>query len=268
VRFGVGDAGEDGVILEQLLEPAEIDADGKHQQDEGERNRETTPRRPALVPASADQPRAAGDDHKEQRDRADNHRERHQPAADELIRRQGEQVERQRPAEDRIDDRRAGAADRRRSALPVEREHVPVAHRCQTGRGGDQQRAGERGGADHRFDRQLDRLPVDQDRQPRELAELVRLQREKRSVEDEEGGGKEERERLALQAQRCPEDVGDAERFEPQRVDVVGQQSTAGQDEDGDDAEDDRQTAPPPRTTRRRPVDGISHYQTLAAIWP
>ena len=99
------------------------------------------------------------------------HRQRHQPAADQLPGRQREQIEGQRPAEDRIDRRRAAARTAGEPAASTARASfqsliiaAPVAAAMT-------QRAAERGDPDHRFDRQLDRLAVDQDRQTGELAE-------------------------------------------------------------------------------------------------
>ena len=53
--------------------------------------------------------------------------------------------------------------------------------------------AAERDQPEHRLDRQRERLAVDQDAAARELAEARRLEREKRSVEHEEGDDGEER---------------------------------------------------------------------------
>ena len=55
VRFGVGDAREDRVIVEQPLEPPEVDAHREHQQHDGERDRQPAPRRlPGLAVCASD----------------------------------------------------------------------------------------------------------------------------------------------------------------------------------------------------------------------
>ena len=108
VRVGVRDAGEGRAIGEQRVVASDPRSQRDREQKQCERDRESTPRRRAGLAPSAEQPRAAGDGDKEDGDGADDHGKRQQPAAHELPRRQGEQVEGDRPAEDRIDGRAGG----------------------------------------------------------------------------------------------------------------------------------------------------------------
>jgi hypothetical protein len=55
------------------------------------------------------------------------------------------------------------------------------------------------------------------------------LEREKRAVEQQKGDGCERAEDFGAQVQRFPEDVRDAERFEPERFDVVREGRAARQ---------------------------------------
>ena len=92
----------------------------------------------------------------------------------------------------------------------------------------------ERDQFEHRLDRQLERLAVDQDRAAGELAEVRRLQREKRAVERRAkvtAANAGERPPPAMFSD-LPEDVDEAERVEPERVDVVGERGAAAEDED------------------------------------
>ena len=203
-------------------------------------------RRPPIEPC------AAGDRDEHRRHGADHDRQRHQPAADQLPRRQREEIERERLSEDRIDE-----AGRRRS-VPIERERRPLGHQAGAGGERDDRRAAERCDLQHRLDRQLDRLTVDHDRQAGQLAEPGGLDREERAVDDDERRHREEREHRCLQVQRLPEHLGVAERAEPQRIDVVRQGGAAAEEDDGEQREQE-ETAARPRFTRRRPVDGFSH---------
>ena len=83
----------------------------------------------------------------------------------------------------------------------------------------------------------------------------LRLQREKRAVENDEGDGGEQREDRRLEVERLPEDVAEAERIEPERVDVVRQRRSAAENERRQAARENQTAAAPSRRPRRRPVD-------------
>ena len=87
---------------------------------------------------------------------------------------------------------------------------------------------------DHRLDRQLDRLAVDQDRQPGQLAERAGFSARNAPYRMRNVATTKNVNVCRLQPQRRPEDVGDAERLEPERVDVVGERRAAAEDEDGE----------------------------------
>ena len=160
--------------------------------------------------------------------RAAHDRERHQPAGEELPGRQREQVERERPAEDR--DRAAAVARRR---VPVEREAsstraimpAPVTAAMT-------QRQSERDEIEHRFDRQLERLAVDDD--AAELAEARRLEREERAVEHREGDDGEAQKTTACTLSVVQNTARVAERVEPERLDVVGERRAGAEDSGGE----------------------------------
>src|SRR5207244_6907208 len=71
-----------------------------------------------------------------------------------------------------------------------------------------------------------------------------------------EGDDREEREDSGLDVQRFPEDIGVAERAEPEGVDVVGKRRSAAQQHDRNNSKEKVDAATPPRRARRRPVDG------------
>jgi len=231
----------------------------ERQQHHGVGDRQSAPRPGArIIAAGAEHPRAAGDDSEEQRDAGNDHRQRHHPPGKELPRRQREQIERQRPAEDWIDDARRRPRQRVAPRVPPQRERGPLRHHPGACGKGDQQRGDDRDQPQHRFDRQLDRLSVDQNRKAGQLAEARRLQRHERSVQDDERRERERAEDGRLQVQCFPEDGAVAERIEPQRVDVVGERRAAAEQQDArDDQEKDE--AAPPGATVRRPIDGLRH---------
>ena len=254
MRVGVSDAREDCVVVEEPPESAEVHLHREHEQQKGRRDREAAPRRADIAAAAAgEHARASGDDDEEPGDGAGDHRQRHQPAGDELPGGKSKQIEVQRPAEDRIDD----AASRARR-VPVERERRPRRHHAGAGGGGDGERHAERDQAQDRFDRQLHRLAVDDNcAAAGEVGEVRGLQREKRSVQNEKRHRGKRGEYRRLQVQRLPEHVGVPERTKPERVDVIGQRRSAAQGEDGEHGENDQAAATPP--AGRRPGDCVGH---------
>ena len=128
---------------------------------------------------------------------------------------------------------------------------------------GDRQRAAEHDETQHRFDRQPDRLPVDQNRHAGQLAEPRRLERHERAVEHQEGHDRETGEHHRLDIQRRPEHVDVAERVEPQRLDVIRQRRSAAEHDRGKNGENGTgRRGYGARASRRRPVDdagGIVH---------
>ena len=177
VRVRVGHAGENCVIGEQLLEAIDVDAHREDQQQE---------RKPDGDPAqgqadaalSGKHTRAAGDEDKERRDRADHHRQHHQPAGDELPRGKGQQIEVQRPAEDRVHHAAHGVR-----RIPIERERRPLRHHAGAGCGGDDQREAKSDGVKKGLHRQSNRLPADEDRvTARQVPKVRPLQSQERSI--------------------------------------------------------------------------------------
>src|SRR4029077_3164133 len=102
---------------------------------------------------------------------------------------------------------------------------------------------------------EAERLAVDQER-ARELREPGRFEREKRAVQDEARDDRESAEAHALHVQRRPEDVAETERPEPERLDEIGERSTACQQEHCDHAEEEEPAASP-RRPWRWPVDRV-----------
>ncbi len=105
------------------------------------------------------------------------------------------------------------------------------------------------------FDRQLDRLAADQNRDARELAEVSRFDREIRPEQDEKGAGRKSGEHRRLHVEHLPEDVEVPERVEPQHVDVIRQRRPTAQDNRGNDGEKEQAPAPPSRPPWWRQVD-------------
>ena len=255
VRLGIGDAGKDRVVLEQALVSPEVDLDGEHQQHRRGGNRQPAPGSDAGVGATAEEPGASGNHDEEHRDAGDHHRDRQEPTADQLPRRQREQVEGERTAEDRVDDLLRARRELRGRAVPIQGQRLPVGHHAGAAGQRDEQRCGQRHQPEHRFNGQRQRLAVDQDAAARDLAESIRLEREKRSIEHGEGDDGEEREDSGLDVQRLPEDVGVAERSEPEGVDVVGKRRPAAQHQDCKSGQEKVDAAAASRWPRRGPID-------------
>ncbi len=262
VRFGIGHAREDRVILEEPLEPAQIDPRGHHQQRNRDCHREPAPRGDARgrvtragnrarhrSPGARRHPRPAGDGGEESGHGPDDDRERQNPAGEQLPHGQREQIEHQRSVEDRIAGSRGGGC------MPVGRQPRPLGHHA--GPGCDREEEGADAGDEpqHGFDGQLNRLTVDHDRQGRQFAESRRLQDEKRSVEDGEGDEEETGEDSCLEVERPPEDVRVAKRIEPQRLDVIRDGRSARNEDEEKPAEDYEA----PATASSRHVEGFSH---------
>ena len=116
VRVSVGDAVEDGVVLEEQLEAADVLAQREGEQQESGGDGDAAPgqanrgclssRSSARAPPAASRNSAAMI--------ADQHRQREQPSGDELPRRQREEIEVQRLAKDGI-----GGAGSRGRRVPV-----------------------------------------------------------------------------------------------------------------------------------------------------
>ena len=103
-------------------------------------------------------------------------------------------------------------------------------------------------------------MTVDQNGQAGELAQPRRLEREERAVQHEKCDAGKARQDRGLQVQRFPEDVADAERLEPEGVDVIGERRAAAQEQSGEHRQEQEAAAPSGRTATW-PVDGFGHYQ-------
>ena len=254
VGVRVGDAGEDRVVDQEPIESPQVHARRQDHEEQREGDRQAAPgASPGGGSPAAQHPRPAGDRDEESGDAARDHRQRHQPAGDQVPRRQREQVKGDRLVEDRIDGRVVADA----GAIPVQRQRRPLGHHAGAGRDRDQERGDDRDPAHHGLDRQRERLTVDQNPAARDVVEPIGLDGEKRAVEDEKREEREAAEDRRLEPERPPEDVAVPERIEPQRVDVVRQRCSGAQEDDADGGGQEPQTAPARRSRqpRRRPVN-------------
>ena len=230
MRVGVGDAAEDraAAFVEQLRRT------GRDTRARASSSRTTAkpterPRQaPAPSPAAPrlQEARAARDHDEEAGDGAHEHRDRQQPAGDQLPGRQREEIEGERPAEDRIDDGDAPTAvppyQYNASVVQSAIMLAPVMTAITSG-------ARRARSAEDRFDRQLDRLAVDQDRDAGQLAEPRRLEDDEGTVEDEECDGGEAREDRRLDIDVFQNTSAYPSELEPEGVDVVGEGGPAAE---------------------------------------
>ena len=72
----------------------------------------------------------------------------------------------------------------------------------------------------------------------------------------------EDGEDCSAEVERLPEDVGDAERLEPERLDVVREGGDAGQQQQAGNRHEE-ETGAPLRLRRRAPVYGVGHFNKL-----
>ncbi len=119
---GVGNAVEDRVVIEELLESANIHAQANDEQQKCSRDGEPAQGQLSeTVAAPAERARAARNKQKHNGQHAGDHAERQQPAQDELPCRQSEQIEVERPCKDRVGH---GLSAARR--IPPERQRLPL----------------------------------------------------------------------------------------------------------------------------------------------
>ena len=129
----VGDAAKDGVILQKQFEAPDIDAQGHHQEKEGDGDGNTAPGQGGgAFEAAFDQVRPAGHEQEEYGDDAEENGQHQEPAREGLPHRQGEEVEAERAPEDGVGD--GGGTGR----VEEEREGGPCAeHRVAADEGAD-----------------------------------------------------------------------------------------------------------------------------------
>ena len=227
VGVGIGDAGEDRMVGKDALVASQEHLHGQGEQHAGERRAHAAQQIAGCVqaPPALEDARAPGK-HREDAGRAERHHaQRHQPTGEELPDRQREQVEDQRPREDRIGGAAGGGrrAEPIETAAPVERERAPRRRHRQPGDERDGRGDADADQPNDRLHRQADRLTVDENRPAAELAEARRLQHQEDEIQDQEGDGREPEKDPGPQVERRPEDGREAERVEPERLDVVRQ---------------------------------------------
>ena len=174
MRVGIGDTGEDGVSVEQMLKPGEIDTHRTDQQQECKCDGQPAPgkRRVSGGAASGECARTSSDEGEENGDRAGNCRQRHQPAHDELPGWKSKKIEVQGLAKDGIDN---VASDAWR--VPIERERRPLHHHAGANRSGDNQRNAESSKAQDWLNRQSYGLSGDENRvTTRQVGKVCSLQ--------------------------------------------------------------------------------------------
>jgi len=103
MSVGVGNPVEDGVVLKEQFEAAEVLAQSQDQEQAGGSEGEGAPgKRSDVTETSAECARAAGDKKKEHGEDKREHGHRQEPAGDQLPRGQGKEIEVKRPVEDRV----------------------------------------------------------------------------------------------------------------------------------------------------------------------
>jgi len=193
--IGVVDAVEDGVVVQQALEAADVEVHCDDDKKEGDAEGESSPRQfgvAATMPV--EQAETAGKRDQHQRDDSYDDGDGEQPAKDELPCRQGEEEEVERSAEDGI-DHAAGGMRR----VYEEGKGGPIRHHGGTGDGRHHERSYEADDAQDGFDGEIDRLPAKQDGASAGQAGLAgALERGECTVEDDKGCHREEREDAPL----------------------------------------------------------------------
>ena len=122
-----------------------------------------------------------------------NHSQRKQPAGEELPCRQGEQKEVQRLAKDRVHDATGSVRGAYQKSASVGHSAIMLG----AGHNGDGERNDKCDEAQDGLDRQLQRLPADENRvTARQIGQMRPLQSQKRSVQNKKCGGCKSRERL------------------------------------------------------------------------
>ncbi len=195
MRVHVRHPAEDGVVLEQLRESADVQAHREDQQQRREGNGKAAPRqRNVTVALSLKRPRAARHQDEENGEQTDNDSHRQQPSADELPCRKGKQIKIQGTAEDRIHHSTRGAR-----RIPIKRQRRPLRYHTGASQSGDNQRGNGSDEAQNSIDRQGYWLPAHQNRVAgRQASEGRPLQCQKRSVQNGEcGRGKTRKDRSA-----------------------------------------------------------------------
>ena len=123
----------------------------------------------------------------------------------------------ERPAENRIRNTATG-----RRGVPVKGELRPFRHHARASRGSNGKGDDEHDQAQNTLDRQLQRMPADENRAPTQQVVLVHApQREKPSVKGKKCKSEKYGKDFPLKAQRPPENVSISQRPEPERVDVI-----------------------------------------------
>lgn len=239
VRVGVGDAVEEGVVLEEGLEAADVDHAGDDEEEEGDGEGEAAPggfedAGAALVEGAG----AAGDDEVDGGGGAEDQGEREEPVVEEIPGGEGEEIEIEGLAEDGIGEAGGGAG-----SVPEEGERGPVFHHGGAAEQCDDDGDDEGPDAQDGFDGEVNRLTVeDEGVGAGEVGLIGSAEGREGGVEDEEGEDREGCEDAGLQGDHLPEDFGVAERGEPEEIDPGGEEGAAGEeggdDEDGDENEE------------------------------
>ncbi len=254
MRVCISHTGEDGVIIEQSLEPGDIHPHREGQQQERKRDGEPAPGNVA-APPSGERAGTPGDQDKDNGDPAGNRSQRHQPAGDELPRGKSKKIKIQRLAKDRVHN---AASNARR--VPIQGKCRPLRHHRSPGYCGNDQRNHEPHNAQDKLDRQFHRLSADENRLTAlQLGGVRPLQDQERSVENQKCGRGKYRECRPLNAQLFPEHVSVAERPEPERVHIVRRKYPRAENNYSNDGENDEEEADTPWRTWARPINGLRH---------
>src|SRR6266705_2325847 len=157
-------------------------------------------------------PTSARNQNEENGECAGNHAQSKHPSGNELPRRQTEQKEIQRLTKNRVYDTAASAR-----CEPEEGECRPLRDHGAAGCSGNRERNTQRYEPQNGLNRQLHRLPADENGlTARQIRKVCSLESEKRSVQNEECCRRKSREDSPLKTQRFPEHVPKAERLEPE----------------------------------------------------
>ncbi len=245
VGVGVVEAVEDGVVIEEELEAADVDHHGDDEEEEGEGDGEAAPGRCAddSGVALVERAGAAGDDEVDGGGGADGEGEGEEPVVEKIPGGEGEEVEVERLGEDGVDDAAGGVG-----GVPEEGEGGPVRQDGGAGDERDDDGDGEGEDAEDGLDGEVEGLAAEDDGVGGgEVGAGGRgAERGEGEEEDEEGEDGDGEEDAGLQGDHFPEDVAEAERAEPVEVDPGGEDGGEAEDEgENDEAGEDEDSVAP-----------------------
>src|SRR5882724_6848768 len=167
------------------------------------------------------------------------HGQRKQPADDQLPPRQREQEEVQRLAKHRVHEATSAAR-----CVPEERDRRPLRHHAGASYSGNCERKAKCDEAQHRLNRQLQRLSANENRvTARQIGQMRSLQSQKRSEQNKKCGCRKGSKDSPLKAQRFPQYVSVAEGPEPEHVHVIRKRGPTAENDNGEDGENEEKEA-------------------------